>query len=237
MYTQWDVQYGDKKTRWNYNGIGDHYMCKPTERITGGFRILATGKHPEQRFAKFVGDVLIHANGHYEHMKAMERVIEHCAGKPEGPLRSFNAMLLDLSPEQETALRAGHRESDATSLGHLAVGDVYFDCKVFHSWDPEKTQGYRDDDGNVMVTSTIMTRTASANSSSPDLSTKQPSLARFKSKTDDKEEILEETRGNEGGIFAMLKPESRLSSQGREHDKVDGCWTDSAWSLVDSRNR
>lgn len=81
-------------------------------------------------------------------MEAMERVIDHCVGKPEGPLRSFNAM----PPEQETALRAEHREPGATSLGPLAVGDAYFDCKAFHSWDCEQTQGYRDDDGNVMVT-------------------------------------------------------------------------------------
>lgn len=25
MYTQWDVQYGEHKNRWSYNGIGDHY--------------------------------------------------------------------------------------------------------------------------------------------------------------------------------------------------------------------
>ncbi|KAI4591908.1 hypothetical protein KJ359_012093 [Pestalotiopsis sp. 9143b] len=196
-------------------------MGKGADRITGGFRILATGKYPEQRviiphqFTKFVGDVLIHINGHYEHMKAMEHVIEHYVGKPEGPLRSFNTMLLDLAPEQETALRAEYLESDATSLGSLAVGDAYFDCKVFHSWDPEQTQveGYRDDDSNVMVTfydygKNCIDKFLIARWSAGRFFTKLQTITReVKEQTDDKEENSEEARDNEDVIFAMLKPD------------------------------
>lgn len=80
---------------------------------------------------------------------AIQRALFECVGEPNERGR-YNAVLLDISQEEEGLFRVEHNVSIDGSLGPAFSNDTH-STRVFKFWDPSLTTVTRNDNGDTQV--------------------------------------------------------------------------------------